>query len=238
MPKIFKVILWLAGLFALIILIQYPMQRSLDSWQTWSLPLAGQTIVLDPGHGGYDGGAEASDDTQEKDIALDVSNMLRDYLQQAGAMVYLTREGDYDLAADETKGLSKRKSEDIRNRVEFIKEKQADLFLSIHLNALPSKQWRGAQSFYHPGLEQNQLLAEAVQSEIKRNLANTNREALAMSQVYILKYAETPGALVEIGFLSHEEEKELLKSSEYQQQMAASIYEGVLQYVTEEVGSE
>ncbi|WP_208585733.1 N-acetylmuramoyl-L-alanine amidase CwlD [Gracilibacillus suaedae] len=234
MPKIFKVVLWLVGLFLLIILMQYPMQRSLDSWQTWSLPLAGKTIVLDPGHGGVDGGAEASDDTMEKDIALDVSKMLRDYLQQAGAIVYLTREGDYDLAQDGTTGLSRRKSEDIQNRVAFIKEKEADLFLSIHLNALPEKQWKGAQTFYHPGREQNELLAKAIQSEIRRNLENTNREALAMSQVFILKYAETPGALVEIGFLSNEEEKELLKSANYQKKMAASIYEGISQYVIEQ----
>ncbi|MGP4042174.1 N-acetylmuramoyl-L-alanine amidase CwlD [Gracilibacillus sp. D59] len=237
MPKIFKVVLWLVGLFLLIILMQYPMQRSLDSWQTWSLPLAGKTIVLDPGHGGVDGGAEASDDTQEKDIALDVSNMLKDYLQQAGAIVYLTREGDYDLAQDGTKGLSRRKTEDIQNRVAFIKEKEADLFLSIHLNALPEKQWKGAQTFYHPGREQNELLAKAIQSEIRRNLENTNREALAMSQVFILKYAETTGALVEIGFLSNEEEKELLKSKNYQKKMAASIYEGTSQYVIEQTDS-
>lgn len=234
MPKIFKVVLWLVGLFLLIILMQYPMQRSLDSWQTWSLPLAGKTIVLDPGHGGVDGGAEASDDTQEKDIALDVSNMLKDYLQQAGAIVYLTREGDYDLAQDETKGLSRRKSEDIHNRVAFIEDKEADLFLSIHLNALPSKQWRGAQTFFHPGKEQNELLAKAIQAEIRRNLENTNREALAMSQVYILKYTETTGALVEIGFLSNEDEKELLKSPDYQRKAAASIYEGILQYMIEQ----
>ncbi|GAE93690.1 germination-specific N-acetylmuramoyl-L-alanine amidase [Gracilibacillus boraciitolerans JCM 21714] len=56
MPKILKVAIWLIGLFLLIILMQYPMQRSMDSWQTWSLPLAGKTIVIDPGHGGVDGG--------------------------------------------------------------------------------------------------------------------------------------------------------------------------------------
>ncbi|SFM42222.1 N-acetylmuramoyl-L-alanine amidase [Gracilibacillus orientalis] len=234
MPKIFKVVLWLVGLFLLIILMQYPMQRSLDSWQTWSLPLAGKTIVLDPGHGGVDGGAEASDDTQEKDIALNVSKMLKDYLQQAGAIVYLTREGDYDLAQDDTTGLSRRKSEDIQNRVAFIQEKEADLFLSIHLNALSDRKWQGAQTFYHPGREQNELLAKAIQSEIRRNLENTNREALAMSQVFILKYAEITGALVEIGFLSNEEEKELLKSTSYQKKMAASIYEGISQYVIEQ----
>src|SRR5690606_18653824 len=111
----------LSGLFLLIIFIQYPIQSNIDSWKTMSLPLAGQTIVLDPGHGGVDGGAEGEDDTQEKEIALKVSLLLQDYLEQAGAIVYLTREGDYDLANDDTRGLSRRKSEDIQRRVHFIK---------------------------------------------------------------------------------------------------------------------
>ncbi|SHN36563.1 N-acetylmuramoyl-L-alanine amidase CwlD [Gracilibacillus kekensis] len=237
MPKILKLVVWLIGLFLLIILIQYPMQNSMDSWQTWSLPLAGKTIVIDPGHGGVDGGAEASDDTQEKEITLTVSNMLKDYLQQAGAVVYLTREGDYDLAQDDTKGLSRRKTEDIQNRVAFIKEKEADLFLSIHLNALPDRRWKGAQTFFHPGREENEQLAKAIQNEIRRNLENTNREALAIQQVFLLKYAEATGALVEIGFLSNEEEKELLKSTSYQQKMAASIYEGILQHETNQAAN-
>lgn len=230
MPKIVKVVFWLTGLFVVIILIQYPLQQSMDSWKSWSLPLAGKTIVIDPGHGGVDGGAEASDDTQEKEITLTVSNMVRDYLQQSGAIVYLTREGDYDLARDDTEGLSRRKTEDIKHRVSFIKEKKAELFISIHLNALPEKQWKGAQTFYHPGKEKSKLLAETIQSEIRDNMGNTDREALAIQQVYLLKYAETPGALIELGFLSNEEEKELLKQTHYQQKMAESIYEGVLKY--------
>lgn len=213
------------------------MQQTLDSWKTWSLPLAGKTIVIDPGHGGVDGGAKASDGTQEKEITLRVSEMLRDYLQQAGAIVYLTREGDYDLAHDDTEGLSRRKTEDIKHRVSFIKEKKADLFISIHLNALQDKRWSGAQTFYHPGKEKNKLLAETIQTEIKENLENTDREALAIQQVYLLKYAEVPGALVELGFLSHEEEKELLKDPNYQQEMAESIYEGISKFAADQVNN-
>ncbi|WP_163539083.1 N-acetylmuramoyl-L-alanine amidase CwlD [Gracilibacillus sp. YIM 98692] len=231
MPSIVKVVLWLIGLFLLIILMQYPMQRSLDSWQSWSLPLAGKTVVIDPGHGGVDGGAVGDDNTLEKDITLAVSNMLRDYLQQAGAVVYLTREGDYDLAEEDTQGYSKRKVEDIHQRVAFIKEKEADLFVSVHLNALPNKKWKGAQTFYFPGKEKNELLATSIQDEIIRNLENTNRKALPLHQIFLLKYAETTGALVEIGFLSNSEERGLLKTRRYQQKMAASIYEGILHYV-------
>ncbi|MRH44870.1 N-acetylmuramoyl-L-alanine amidase CwlD [Aquibacillus halophilus] len=234
MSQSFKIASWIIGAVLLVVLIQYPIQKTADSWETWSLPLSGKVIVLDPGHGAPDGGAVGADGTLEKDIALDVSKQLRDYLQQAGALVYLTRETDQDLAAEDTKGLSRRKSEDIRKRVEFIKAKEADFFVSVHLNALSSTQWHGAQTFYYPSLAESKSLAKFIQAEIIRNLENTTREALALNGMYILKHAESPGALVEIGFLSNSHERELLKTREYQRKIAGSIYEGILRYVTEE----
>ncbi|WP_407271405.1 N-acetylmuramoyl-L-alanine amidase CwlD [Radiobacillus sp. PE A8.2] len=235
MNRSVKIISWVLGAVLLIILVQYPIQKTTNSWESWSLPLSGTVIVLDPGHGGVDGGAVGADDTLEKDITIKVAMLLQDYLQQSGALVYLTREEDKDLAAEDTKGLARRKAEDIKNRVEFIKGKNADFFASIHLNAIPDSQWNGAQSFYYPSLEKSEHLAKLIQAEIIRNLENTTREALPINNMYLLKHAETPGALVEIGFLSNAHERELLKTEAYQQKIAASIYEGMLRYVTEEV---
>ncbi|MBT2218375.1 N-acetylmuramoyl-L-alanine amidase CwlD [Virgibacillus dakarensis] len=233
-----KVVSWGAGLVLLAFLINVPIQMSEQTWETWSLPLAGKTIVIDPGHGGPDGGAEGRDDTQEKDVALAVSKKLQDYLQQSGALVYLTREKDTDLAESGTKGLSRRKSEDIRKRLAFIHEKKADFYVTVHLNAIPSTRWSGAQTFYYPKFEESKHLAKMIQSEIIRNLENTKRTPLAINGIYLLKHAEVPGALVEIGFLSNEHERELLKQDEYQLKMAGSIYEGILRYVTEDVEEE
>lgn len=230
--------MWITGFLLLAFLIQFPIQKADSTWDSWSLPLAGKTIVLDPGHGGPDGGAVGKDKTEEKDIALTVAKQLRDYLQQAGALVYLTRETDTDLAAKETKGLSNRKSEDIRNRLKLIHDKKADFFVTIHLNALPQTQWRGAQTFYYPEINESKHLAKMIQTEIIHNMKNTNRTPLAINSMYLLKHAEVPGALVEIGFLSNEEERELLKQKEYQRQMAGSIYEGILRYATEEPEAE
>ncbi|MFA1822941.1 N-acetylmuramoyl-L-alanine amidase CwlD [Virgibacillus oceani] len=235
MSKFNKVFLWFIGVAILIFLIQFPIMQSDTAWnQGWSLPLSGKTIVIDPGHGGPDGGAVGKDDTLEKDIALAVSEKIQDYLLQTGALVYLTREEDVDLAAGDTQGLSKRKAEDIRNRLEFIHEKEADFFITLHLNALPSTKWHGAQTFYYPQSDESRHLAKMIQDEIIRNLENTTRGPLAVNNLYLLKHAEPPGALVEIGFLSNEQERELLKQEDYQQQMAASIYEGILRYATEE----
>lgn len=234
MERINKIILWVIGFCVLILLLRFPIKPVDPTWNTWSLPLSGKVIVIDPGHGGPDGGAVASDQTEEKDIALSVSKKLRDYLQQVGGIIYMTREEDKDLAHKDTKGLSRRKSEDIRNRLAFIHEKQADLFVSIHLNATPSPRWRGAQTFYAPHLDENKHLAEMIQAEFIRNLENTDRSALMINSVYLLKHAEIPGALVEVGFLSNEQERELLKLDRYQSQVAGSIYLGILRYLTEE----
>ncbi|MBO8157521.1 MAG: N-acetylmuramoyl-L-alanine amidase CwlD [Bacillaceae bacterium] len=235
MQKVMFAVLWVSGLFMLVYLLQYPVQTE-PAWENWSLPLSGKVIVLDPGHGGPDGGAiNADGDILEKDVALQTSEILRDYLQQAGALVYMTREKDQDLADEGTKGLSRRKSEDIRKRVQFIKDKDPDFFISIHLNAIPSSRWHGAQTFYYPALEKSEKLAKLIQAEIRRNLNNTKREALAVNGIYILKHADRPGVLVEIGFLSNPHEADLLKSIDYQHKMAASIYEGILRYVTEDL---
>lgn len=226
--------LWIVGLVLLIYIVQLPLTKTETAWEAWSLPLSGTTIVIDPGHGGPDGGASGSDGTQEKEISLDVSLYVRDYLQQNGATVHLTREEDTDLAAEHTKGLSNRKTEDIKNRLAFVKEKDPDLFITIHLNAIPSPKWSGAQTFYYPKYDESKHLAKMIQAEIIRNLENTTREALPIQGVYLLKHAEVPSAIVEIGFLSNETELELLKDKDYQRQMAASIYNGILRFQTEE----
>lgn len=230
-----KIILWGIGVLFLGFLIQYPIMQNSATLDSWSLPLAGKTIVIDPGHGGIDGGAVGDGGAVEDEIALAVSKKLADYLQQNGALVYLTREEDKDLADEDTKGIARRKSEDIRKRVDFIKERNADFFVTIHLNALASTRWSGAQTFYYPKFDESKHLASMIQEEIVRNLENTNRVPMPLDEVYLLKHADTPGALVEIGFLSNETERKLLMEDSYQRQMAASIYEGILRYATEDM---
>lgn len=234
MLKRIKFIAWMAGLFILIRLISYPITETIESIEPLRIPLSNKIIVLDPGHGGVDGGAVGDGKVLEKDIALNVSKRLRDYLQQAGAEVHLTRETDRDLAHDETKSISQRKVEDIKNRVVFMKEIDPDIFISIHLNSLPTPKWRGAQTFYHPNNPESKILADKIQDQIIFGLENTNRVALAINSVYILKHASRPAALVEIGFLSNPDERELLIQSPYQDKMAASIYFGILNYFSDE----
>ncbi|WP_096186310.1 N-acetylmuramoyl-L-alanine amidase CwlD [Evansella halocellulosilytica] len=232
MKKAWKYAIGLVCLGILIIFIQQ--QFSSNEMTGWNLPLSGKVIVVDPGHGGIDGGASSRVGQLEKDVTLQISLILRDYLQEAGALVIMTRETDRDLASDGTKKIRSRKVEDLRKRVDIINESDADSYVSIHLNAIPSARWRGAQSFYNRAIEGNEELAKQIQSEIRRNLENTTREAKPINSVYLVKEARIPGALVEVGFLSNPNEAELLSTKDYQNKVAASIYEGFLRYYNED----
>ncbi|WP_409252557.1 N-acetylmuramoyl-L-alanine amidase CwlD [Bacillus sp. SCS-153A] len=226
-----------AGIVIILFLIfQYKLLDT-DTWESWNLPLSGKIIYIDPGHGGPDGGA-GDNEVLEKDIALNVSQMLRDYFQEQGALVLMTRDDDRDLAPEGMKGYSRRKTEDLKKRLEMINSSEADLYLSIHLNAIPSSRWSGAQTFYNPKYKENKEVAKSIQAELIRNLENTKREAKGIQNVYLVKHSNKPGALVEIGFLSNPGEKANLMTEKYQQKVAASIYEGVLKYYDEKTDEE
>lgn len=209
---------------------------SKKAWSYWTLPLSGKTIAIDAGHGGADGGAVSKQGIIEKDLNLAIALYLRDYLQQAGAVVVMTREGDYDLATGDSRAYSKRKTEDLKKRVSLIKNSNPAAVISIHMNSIPSAKWTGAQTFFHPDNHpDNRILATFIQDEIKRNLENTTRVAATVKDVYVLKAIENiPTALVEVGFLSNPGESQRLADTEYQRSVAASIYEGILRYTAGE----
>ncbi|MFT9850343.1 N-acetylmuramoyl-L-alanine amidase CwlD [Aneurinibacillus sp. REN35] len=229
-----KIMFWLGALMLLVFLFTYNMPMDDESWSSWSLPLSGKVIAIDAGHGGPDGGAASKQGLIEKDVTLPISLYLRDFLQEAGALVVMTREIDTDLANPDTKGLSKRKTEDLLRRARMIKEKEADLLISVHLNAIPSPRWKGAQTFYSPTRKQSGQVAQLIQDEIKRVINNTDRTAKKTDDIFILRTVECPAALVEVGFLSNEEEARLMSSSQYQKQMANAIYQGILRYYSGE----
>ncbi|GGL63810.1 N-acetylmuramoyl-L-alanine amidase CwlD [Sporolactobacillus putidus] len=197
----------------------------------WHLPLSGRVIVVDAGHGGADGGAVGGQ-TEEKKITLMIADDLRHYLQESGALVVMTRESDKDLADADFNG--RRKAQDLLRRADLVKKTHPDAFISIHLNAIPSPQWHGAQTFYYPKSEENQKLARFIQDSLKINLGNTDRYAKPIGHVYLLKKADPPAALVEVGFLSNPEERALLVERNYQKQAAAAISQGIMRYFTNE----
>ncbi len=185
-------------------------------------------IYLDPGHGGFDGGAIGIDGTYEKDIVLNICLKLERYFKQSGFKVALTRRTDVALHSPGSKNA---KRDDIYKRVSLINKSNADLFLTIHANAFSSSKVKGAQVFYSDKNPSSKDLAGAIQNMISLYHENNHRPSKSISGKYLLDHVEIPGCLVELGFLSNPEDLENLKNDEYLEEMAFIIYLGVLQYL-------
>jgi N-acetylmuramoyl-L-alanine amidase len=232
MKKKLQFVFFTMGLIVLFLILQYDFNNE-DALNSWNLPLSGKVILIDPGHGGVDPGAIVGD-TIEKDVALSVSLKLRDYLQEQGALVIMTRETDIDLADKGLKGYSRRKVQDLKRRVDLINSSEADFYASIHLNSIPSSKWSGAQTFYSGQFKESKRAAKFIQEELRENLQNTDRKEKVAKDIYLLKNSKKPGVLVEIGFLSNPAERLNLQKDKYQEQVAASVYQGILRYYTNE----
>lgn len=196
-------------------------------------PVTGQTavynapgVVIDAGHGGYDGGAEHGG-VMEKDINLEITLQLRELLLATGYRVALTRYGDYSLIEEqEITGTKKR--EDMARRLAVIEKNAPDVVILIHCNALRSPLWSGAQTFYQPEFDQGKLLAEDVQYYLSK-FTDTNRESKPLD-LYLLRESSIIGCLVEAGFISHPGERQLLQQVQYQRRLSLAIWLGIGRY--------
>lgn len=193
--------------------------------------LAGLTITVDPGHGGFDPGVRLADGGTEAEINLAVSLKLRDFLELAGATVVMTRIDDSDVLDPGPEGVA-RLRHTLRKRVDLAMEAGSDLLLSLHCNSFPQSVWRGAQVFYmedaHPG---GHALAEAIQSELIRVTRETDRTPNGRVELYLCKHMDAPTVIVELGFLSNPRDLSLLRSDDYQHVMAMAVFFGVCRFV-------
>ncbi len=212
--------------FALGIMIKLEM----DSAAPAMTEAGGIVIVIDPGHGGIDGGA-SNGDVLEKDLNLAVSLKLRDTINNDGNTAVLTRDSDEISMLNNTGGKYVKK-DDLLYRLSVIDNSNADIFISIHMNKFQDSKYSGAQVF-HSDNEDSKRLGELIQASLKNNLdSNNNRVAKGNEAgIYILKNAKIPAALIECGFLSNADELEKLQTDEYQQQLADAIYLGITEYL-------
>lgn len=185
-------------------------------------------IVIDPGHGGIDGGGMSVSGVYEKEINLSISYYLKTYLENCGYNVVLTRSGDYDLAS---KGSNNRKKEDISKRVDIINNENTILFISIHCNIYSDESIRGAQTFYNSTYEENKILSNKIQNRLCNILKNTNRKEKSITDKYLIDKSIKTGCLIEVGFLSNKEEFNLLVNPAYQDKIAYSIYIGIMEFL-------
>lgn len=188
------------------------------------LPLSGKIIIIDPGHGGSDPGT-TSNNIYEKNINLSISRYLEISLIKAGATVILTRDNDYDLSSPNA---TWRKKSDFDNRIKLINNSKGDMYLSIHLNYLNNPSYSGPQVFYSN--EANKEIALVIQETMNKELNHEREVKKIPSRTYMYDKLTIPGVLIECGFLSNASEKNKLQNSEYQQKIADTIKNAIINY--------
>ncbi len=190
-------------------------------------------VLIDPGHGGFDGGTSAEDGTIEKHLNLAISLYLRDLLAVCGVPVVMTRDTDVGLEEDSSTSIRNRKVSDMAHRLAMYES--ADVVISIHQNFFTQSKYSGTQLFYSRNNADSVVLAEAIRRMVTGWMQpqNTRELKVAGESIYLLHHTSTPTVLVECGFLSNPEERERLKTPAYQQQLAFAIAAGYWNYQIE-----
>lgn len=193
---------------------------------------AARTLVIDAGHGGFDGGAVGSSGTSEQDINLSIAQRVQALAEFFGVHTAMTRTDENALGYDPSRSVRENKIADIKAREQFVQETSNPVFLSIHLNKFSDARYHGAQVFYSPSHPDSCTLAERMQETLAEGCdpANTRQAKQAESTIYLMKKLECPAVIVECGFLSNPEEEQRLSDTEYHKKLAASIVTGYLRY--------
>ena len=194
-------------------------------------PLAGLVVLVDAGHGGYDGGARCRDSgVWEKELNLAVACQVEKALVSRGARVVMTRTADVDLCTDDRPATLTKKRQDMQNRIALARENSVDMVLSIHMNEYRARSESGPQVFYRAGSDGGRLLAGCLQEALITRLQPQKQRA-AMAGDYFILQLDVPSVLVECGFISNPAEEKLLLDSAYQARLAEAVAAGVEEFL-------
>ncbi len=199
-----------------------------------SVSVSSPIIIIDAGHGGFDGGAVTKDGIPEKDINLNISLYLNEYLTFLGFDTILTREDDNSLENEGLDTIRSKKTSDLHNRMKIMEEIDNSIFVSIHQNIYTQEKYSGIQVFFSPKTPtESSTLAKNIQETVVRTLQPDNSRQIKEcgTSVYLIYNAVRPAVLVECGFLSNYKEAEKLKTENYQKKMAFCIAIGIQNYI-------
>lgn len=190
-------------------------------------------IVIDPGHGGEDGGTVGINGVLEKDLNLSLSQVLGTILEFSGYEVIRTRTEDKLLYDKNEDYLGKKKILDLKGRLEIAQKTDPDIFIGIHMNAFPEQKYSGLSVYYSKNAPESKTAAEMICADVKRTLQpNNNREIKAAdSGIYILNRTTCPAVLIECGFLSNAEECEKLSTYEYRRELSIVFYSSLVSFL-------
>lgn len=199
---------------------------------TTSGNLSDKTVIIDPGHGGFDGGTSAADGTVEKDLNLQIALKLNEILNSMGIRTVMTRTDDTGTNDDSAQTIRQKKVSDIKNRLKIIEETPDAVFVSIHQNHFEQSKYSGAQVFYSKNNPHSHTLAENIRFRFVTVLQpdNTREIKQSGSEIYLLHHSAVPSVMVECGFLSNTEETKKLKDENYQRKLAFTVAMGIVDY--------
>lgn len=186
-------------------------------------------VVLDPGHGGYDPGTITPEGLYEKELNLHIAQKVAALLRPSGIEVILTREEDQDFVPDGVRGKSTRKQIDLNYRIGLANQVQAEIFVSLHVNATVTGRNSGAETFYHSSSAEGIRLAESIQQELIK-IPDMNKRVAKPGDFYIINNTAMPAVIVELGYLSNSKEREKLEQTWYQDQLARAVAKGIAVY--------
>jgi len=191
-------------------------------------------LVIDPGHGGEDGGAKGYNGVVEKDINLQISLKLDSMLKLFCLPTAMTRTEDVSIHDSSAETLSEKKVSDLHNRLAMIEELGNPPVVSIHQNIYPSASEKGAQVFYSPNHDGSYELALLIQESIKEHVDPRNRRVVkrAYDDIFLMRSLTGPGVIVECGFISNPNESARLCDNDYQNTMASAITVACLKYLS------
>ncbi|WP_378952033.1 N-acetylmuramoyl-L-alanine amidase [Pelosinus sp. sgz500959] len=197
--------------------------------------LSGKIIVVDAGHGGIDPGANRPG-VLEKDINLAIALQLKNILNDYGAKVVLSRQADIELSTEcDNQKVRGRYRRDLTARVEMAEESDADLFISIHANAVSNTKRQGAEVFYYDKSKNGKALSNSIQAELVKVAKATPIPNTA--DYFVLRRNKIPAALIEVGYITNMQERSLLQSPEHQRKLAEAIAKGIYEYYHQSISS-
>lgn len=189
------------------------------------------TIVIDAGHGGIDGGATSCTGILESNINLMIALKLEDLCHLLGIDTVMIRSSDVSVYT-EGETIAAKKASDLRNRVKIVNETENAILVSIHQNTYPDSRYSGAQVFYAP-TKDSQTLAMMLQQKLVDTVnPGSNRKCKSADKVYLMQHIQKTGVLIECGFLTNPEEEAKLLSDHYQKQICCVIASVLSCYLT------
>lgn len=217
---------WILGCGLMAVLVWFLLWG--DPWMDRAAPafarMTEQTLIIDPGHGGEDGGAVSVSGKAESQINLAIACSLDQLMGFYGVPTVMTRTKDISIHDPTAETLREKKVSDLKNRVALINGIENATLISIHQNASPAPSHQGFQVFYgEQGL--SRPLAQAVQETLTAVLAPEKERApqAISASVYLMNHISCRAILVECGFLSNPEEDRLLQEPAYQRKLAMSL---------------